>query len=137
MRRALRPVRDRVPGRTLVAVRREFAQWRSDPARPRRIPEALWRAAAEIARAHGVAKTARALGLDYYALEQRLPPSPPREPSQPSRAFVELPWPAMAPAPEYRLELEDGRGARLRVELRGAARTEVAALARVLWRAAR
>jgi len=137
MSRALRPVRDRVPRGMLAAVRREFEQWRSDPARPRRIPEALWRAAAESARAHGVSKTSRALGLDYYALERRLPPSPQRERSQPSRAFVELPWPAMAPAPEYRLELEDSRGARLRVELRGVGRADVAALTRVLWGAAR
>src|SRR3990172_8299367 len=103
MSRALRPVRDRVPPPALPAVRRKCERWRSAPARPRRIPDALWRAATELAREHGVAKTSRALGLDYYALEQRLQPSPPRERSQPSRAFVELPWPAMAPAPEYRL----------------------------------
>jgi hypothetical protein len=134
MRRDLRPVRDPAPRRTLAAMRREFERWRSDPARPRRIPEALWRAAAEIARAHGVSKTARTLGLDYYALEQRLRASPGREPS---RAFVELPWPVIASAPDYRLELEDGRGARLRVEVRGVVRADVAALARVLWSAAR
>ena len=134
MSRDLRPVPGPAPRRTLAAVCRELERWRNDPARPRRIPEALWRAAAAIAGEHGVSKTARALGLDYYALAKRLGASPEREPS---RAFVELPWPAIATAPDYRLELEDGHGARLRVELRGAGRTDVAALARVLWSAAR
>ena len=133
MRRDLRPVP--VPGRTLASVRRALERWRHDQARSRRIPEALWRAAAEIAREHGVSKTARALGLDYYALEKRLGASSEREPS---RAFVELPWPAIATTtPDYRLELEDGRGVRLRVELRGVGRPDVAVLARVLWGAAR
>jgi len=134
MRRDLRPVPSPAPGRTLASLRRELERWRKDPARSWRMPEALWRAAAEIARAHGVSKTSRTLGLDYYALEQRLRASPGREPS---RAFVELPWPVIASAPDYRLELEDGRGARLRVEVRGAGRTDVEALARVLWSAAR
>jgi len=134
MSRDLRPVPGPARGRTLAAVRREFERWRHDPARTGRIPEALWRASAEIAREHGVSKTSRALGLDYYALEKRLRSSPRREPS---RAFVELPWPALSTEPDSRLELEDGRGARLRVELRGGARTDVASLARVLWRAAR
>jgi len=133
MRRDLRPVPG-AAGRTLAAVRREFERWRHDPARTGRIPEALWRAAAEIAREHGVSKTARALGLDYYALEKRLRSSPRRAPRG---AFVELSWPALAPGPDSRLELEDGRGARLRVELRGAARTDIESLARVLWSAAR
>lgn len=134
MRRALRSVPDPAAGRTLAAVRREFARWRSDPAHPRRIPATLWRAAAAIARAHGVSQTARALGLDDYALAKRLRARP--RPA-PRPAFVELPWPALAPGPDYRLELEDARGARLRVELRGAARPDVEALARVLWSAAR
>lgn len=135
MSRDLRPVPGPVRGRTLAAVRGEFARWRHDPTRPRRIPEALWGAAAEIARAHGVSqKTARALGLDYYALAKRLPA--PAE-GEPRRGFVELPWPVIGPGPDYRLEREDGRGARLRVEVRGVARADVAALARVLWSAAR
>ena len=134
MGRDVRAVPGPAPGRTLAAVRRELERWRNDPGRTRRIPEALWRAAAEVAGEHGVSKTARTLGLDYYTLEKWLGASSEREPR---RAFVELPWPTMTTGPDYRLELEDGRGARLRVELRGAGRTDVEALARLLWRAAR
>ena len=70
-----------------------------------------------------------------------------RTPSPPWVMLVRKPLPgwvmvvgndtALAPGPDSRLELEDGRGARLRVELRGAARTDIESLARVLWSAAR
>jgi hypothetical protein len=106
--------------------------WRRARGRARRIPEALWQAAVELAHEHGVSKTSRALGLDYYALASRLRARP-----RPSPAFVELRWPGVATAPECRLELEDGTGARLRVELAGAAAAGLEALARALWSAAR
>jgi len=36
-----------------------------------RMPEALWKAAARLARAHGLSPVAKALGLDYYSLKKR------------------------------------------------------------------
>lgn len=115
-------------GRTLGAVRREFERWRQDPSRAWRIPEVLWRAAVEAAREHGVSCAARELRLDYYSLQKRLGSS-----VQPSSGFVEVAWPALATAPECRLELENGHGIRLRVELRGAAVADLEALASGLW----
>ena len=134
MRRERHPVPAAAPVRTLASVRRALEGWRRARGRARRIPEALWQAAVEAAHEHGVSKTSRALGLDYYALERRLR-SRPRPKASP--AFVEVPWPALGPAPECRLELEDGRGARLRVELTGSAAAGLEALARALWSAAR
>ncbi len=117
--------------RKLVSVRRDLDAWRHEPTRTRRIPEALWEAAVEVARDQGVAPTSRELGLDYYALKKRVESS-----RRPSGGFVEVAWPEMPPAPEGVLELEDGRGARLRVELRGTAVSAMAAVARALWRPA-
>jgi hypothetical protein len=117
--------------RRLTSVRRDLDGWRQEPARTRRIPEPLWAAAVEVAREHGVAATSRELGLDYYALKKRVESS-----RRPLGGFVEVAWPEMSPAAESVLELEDGHGARLRVELRGAAAAAVAAVARALWRAA-
>jgi hypothetical protein len=128
------PVPVFAPARTLASVRQALDGWRRARGRPRRIPEALWQAAVEAAHEHGVAKTARALGLDYYALARRLRARP-GSPASP--AFVEVSWPALGRAPEGRLELEDGTGARLRVELSGSAPAGLEALARALWSAAR
>jgi hypothetical protein len=135
MKREGHPVRAAAADRRLDSVRRALEGWRRARGRAwQRIPEALWQAAVELAWEHGVAKTSRELGLDYYSLERRLRARPR---PQASPAFVELRGPALGPAPECRLELEDGRGARLRVELTGSARAGLASLARALWDAAR
>ncbi len=131
MRREGHAVRAAASDRSLGSVRRALESWRRARGRAwQRIPEALWQAAVELALEHGVAKTSRELGLDYYSLERRLRARP-RPKASP--AFVEL----RGPAPECRLELEDGRGARLRVELTGSARAGLESLARALWSAAR
>ena len=126
-------------GRTLASVRRDLERWRRDPDRGRCIPPALWQAAAALARERGVSRTARALRLEYYALERRVTSSRgPRAQAGGRGAFVEMAWPSPAAMPaECRLELTDGRGARLCVELRGEARAELEGLARALWAAGR
>jgi hypothetical protein len=125
------PVPVSTPAHSLASVRRALEGWRKARGRPRRIPEGLWQAVVEVAHEHGVSKTSRELGLDYYALQGRLRSNP--RPKATREAFVELRWPARATAPECRLELEDGRGARLRVELTGSAAVGLEALARALW----
>ena len=117
-----------VAHRTLISVRREFARWRSRRESGGRIPALLWRAAAELAGEHGVAKTSRTLGLDYYALKKHVGGAPEGKPS-----FVEVALSSLSPAAECRVEVEDRRGTRLRVELRGASVAEVESLARALW----
>ena len=114
--------------RTLSSVRRDFARWRSQRESGGRIPALLWRAAAGLAGEHGVAKTSRTLGLDYYALKNHVDGAAEGKPS-----FVEVALPSLSPAAECRVEVEDGRGTRLRVELRGASVAEVESLARALW----
>ena len=53
-------------------VQRKLEQWRQRH-RPRvPISEGLWREAAELARTHGINRTARALRLDYYSLQKRV-----------------------------------------------------------------
>ena len=120
----------------LSDVRSRFEGWRRRRPRGSRIPAALWRAAVEAARAHGVSKTAQELRLDYYGLKKRLD-SASTAPSVPSpgRDFVEIPLPSTAP--ECVLEFEDGQGARLRVEFKGAAPSGLETLARALWSVSR
>ena len=126
-----RPARD-----ILRDVRSQFERWRRSRPRGTRIPAALWQAAVEAAGEHGVSKTAQELSLDYYGLKKRLE-SAPTAPSAASNGggFLEIPLPSTAP--ECVLELEDGQGSRLRVELKGAAPAELETLARAFWSVAR
>ena len=130
-----RPSRD-----SLSDAGRKFEQWRSTRKRGTRIPESLWRAAASAGREHGVSKTAQALGLDYYALKKRVASTaevrPAIEPSSEIK-FLEIPLVAASERPECVVEFDDGQGARLRVELQGAALAELETVARALWNLSR
>ena len=95
-------------------LRRQLQDWRNRHPRPRRLPDSLWAAAVELARRHGVHRTARALGLDYTGLKNRLENKPVPEPAAPA-AFVEL----LAAQPSRRectIEVESARG-KLRVAI--------------------
>jgi hypothetical protein len=87
--------------------------------------------AARLAKAHGVSRTAAALGLDYYRLKERAETAV-SEPQSSSPAFVEL-APAFPVAKQCRLELDNGAGATLRVQLVGYDAADIEALARGFW----
>jgi len=110
-------------------VQRKLAHWRQRH-RPRtRIPKELWREAAELACAHGINRTARALRLDYYSLQQRAAAAVRSGVRTPE--FVELlPGGLSAPRPECLIEVEEPGGAKLRIHLQGGAFPDVAALTR-------
>lgn len=112
----------------LSRAQRKIEQWRQRR-RPRaRIPEELWREAAQLACAHGVNRTARALRLDYYALKKRAAAgSGERAPE-----FVEiLPGGMPVPRPDCMIEVEDPSGAKMRIRLQGGDLPDVADLTRV------
>ena len=107
---------------------RQFENWRGQRQRGERIPESLWTAAVELAKQHGVWPTARALHLDHSRLKRRVGNG---EEEVKGGPFIEV----IPQGPTFyacRVEMEDGRGARMRVELKGAA-ADVAALSRTFW----
>jgi glycerol-3-phosphate responsive antiterminator len=108
---------------------RKIEQWR-ERRRPRaRIPEELWRQAAELACGYGINRTARTLRLDYYSLKKRLPAA--AEFSQRSPEFVEiLPGGMPAGRSECLIEVEDPGGAKMRIRVQGGDLPDVAALTR-------
>ncbi len=115
----------------LLRAKRKFGQWR-ERCRPRApIPAELWREAAELACAHGINRTARALRLDYYSLKKRATAA--ARTVEPASEFVEiLPGGMSGPRPECLIELEDVGGAKMRICLQGGDLPDVLALARVL-----
>ena len=121
----------------LSRAQRKIEQWRQRH-RPRaRIPEELWREAAELACAYGMNRTAKALRLDYYSLKKRVAAAArsgkrlaaAAGSGERAAAFVEiLPGGMPAPRPECTIEVEDGSGAKMRIRLQGGDLPDVTAL---------
>ena len=117
----------------LVRGRKQFQAWRERRKAGSRIPDALWMLAVRLAKAHGVSRTAAALGLDYYSVQKRVEAAA-GESQSCSPAFIELTSPVML-GKQCQFELENGSGATLRVQLVGYDAADVAALARSFWNA--
>ena len=115
----------------LERARSRFQAWRGRRKIGTRIPRTLRAVAVRLAKTHGVCRAATALGLDYYSLKKRTEsPATPRQPDGP--AFVEFTAPAMV-AKQCQVELDNGSGATMRVQLVGYAAADIEALARGFW----
>jgi len=120
--------------RELAVAKRGFEQWRGSRNRGRRIPEGLWRLAAEAASIHGVYSTARRLRLNPTKLKEWVQRFAQGQVSEDGPGFVELPWLGAAAVAECILEAEDRVGRKLRIHLKGGATAQAASLGRMLWR---
>ena len=72
----------------LNRLQRQLSAWRREQSGPPRLPEALWRAATDLARSQGPSRVARVLRLDDYKLRKRLAAT--ASPLVTPPAFVEL-----------------------------------------------
>jgi len=121
-------------------------RWRSSHARRVPLPDSLWAAAGELAREHGINRTAKALHLEYGKLKERAEapgqekkvvrkarsviPRHARLPAPPT--FMELITPRPGSVASAVVELEGPRG-RMKIEFKGVAPAELVALSRTLW----
>jgi hypothetical protein len=123
----------------LEALQRQFDAWRSAGEKGRRIPEALWNSATELAREIGVNPVVRALHLDYTRLKRRVAGKVVSEtqvsPTTPMPRFVELAVDAVSRRPECLVEFE-GRSGRVTMRLAEHDPATIVALAEALSRAA-
>ena len=124
-----RRVQFEVPA-AMQEVAQQFEEWRSSHSGRRPIPEALWNRAADLARQHGVFRTAKVLRLDYSKLKRQMGPA--KNPAScPPATFVEF----LAPQPsgcECIIELEGPRG-KMRIEWKCATPPDLCGLSRSLW----
>ena len=119
-------------------LRKRFEGFRGQHQRRTRLPEELWRAAAEIAGRRGVNLVCRYLRLDSNSLKKWMGkgvrrPMPKytrskRSVMTPPAAFVELLRPATQVAVSCIIDVESQRGGKLRLELKGIATSEIAQL---------
>jgi hypothetical protein len=115
----------------LEQVRSRFQTWRTQRKAGSPIPQPLWAMAVRLAKAHGVSRTSAALGLDYYSLKKRAETAA-ALPQSSGPAFVELVAPVMV-AKQCRIELDNGFGVTMCVQLVGYDVADIEALARGFW----
>ena len=113
-----------------------FARWRKLHTGRVPIPDSLWASAAELAREHGVFRTAKVLRLEYGKLK-RLAGASKKVARKGARgaesapAFLEWLAPA-AQSSECLIEVEGPQG-RLRIHWKGVTGAELAGFSRALW----
>lgn len=120
-------------------VRGDLQEWRRNRKHGARIPEDLWVAAVKLAKRYRPARIAHELRLDYDGLKQRLKTTPRQGISDPptQRGFIELFPFAPSSHCQCTIAIEDRRGAKMKLELKGASAGDVAAVSRALWSAER
>jgi hypothetical protein len=118
---------------------RQIEQWRHTRVKLSPMPEELWEAAVAVARDEGLYATARRLRLNYQSLKARVDrrPAPLDTASDETVApsFIELA--PMAPkglgAAASVIELSNGAGERLSIQLAAGAIVDVVGLAEIFW----
>ena len=110
--------------------------WRATRTPGQRVPEDLWKAAAKLARVHGLSRTAAALKLSYYDLQRRLSDiGGPRRGRVPAVRFVEVAPPTPTGLSEHgTLELVQVSGARLSLRLPNASAKELLPVVKLFLR---
>jgi hypothetical protein len=123
--------------RRLEGIQRRIERWRRTCKVRSRIPDSLWAAAVRMASAYGVNRAARALRLDYYGLKKRVEQQAVvavnAKEAKGSARFVELAPFSSAGSCECLLELENVGGAKMRIQLKGIAMPDLAALSQSFW----
>jgi hypothetical protein len=124
----------------LQRICRRFERWRSSHRGRLPIPEGLWASAAEVAREHGVFRTAKVLHLEYGKLKRMVESA--NQHRRPAAAhplgpatFLELAPPLGVGLSECLIELEGPRG-KIRIQWKGTTVPDLASLSRALWESA-
>ena len=123
----------------LSRLKGQFDQWRAGRKVGERIPLALWAGAVAAAVEHGSYRVAAELHLDYAVLKRRAALAVGKAPAtELAPRFVELFAPAGPTAsatsqPECVVELDNARGAKMRVELSGNGLAGLSALCNAFW----
>ncbi len=125
----------------LRGVRGRFERWRKTREGRERIPDALWTAAVKVASVYGVSRAAKVLGIDYYALKERVEQkstdeiNAPEEKNEdgPAATFIELAPLAPTDSCQCTLELEKADGAKMRVHFQGQQAPDLVLLSQSFW----
>lgn len=122
------------PGQPLSQVKEQFKTWRKTRKSPRPIPQKLWAAAVSLTTEHSITQIAKELVLDYSTLKRRVrvknkdaavSTNPPD--------FIEVNLEPPAAVAECIVEMQDIRGAKMRMHFRGKTDFDLLQLAKAFW----
>jgi len=125
----------------LSALKQQFDGWRAGRRAGERIPPELWAGAVTAAVEHGAYRVSAELHLDYGVLKRRAGLAGSKTPaSELAPRFVELFGPTMpatpsAAHPQCVLEMDNTRGAKMRVQLNGDGLAGLSVLCSAFWAA--
>ncbi len=129
-----RPRRPAVPPE-IKRVLDRFEDWRQTKRARERIPDPLWAAAARLCVDYSVHRVSKWLRLNHTSLKSRVEAATVGHPRSEKAAstFVEVVHAAEPSSPECVVELEDARGAKMKIHLKGAGIPDLAAVTRLFW----
>jgi len=124
----------RIPS-ALQRLCRRLERHRNTNGKGRRLPDGIWRSAAELAREHGVSLVARLLSLDYYTLKDRAAAAVVSSKPSVSPGFVELlSSPVNGSESPVTIELQSGSGNQMTLRLPTLDGGETVELIQAFWR---
>ena len=120
-------------------VKQRFETWREVRKKRTRIPEELWQAAVELTSDYTPNKISQTLHINYSVLKERIVSMKTAELGVEGVEgdFVEVDLDRRMSTEEWVFELEDGKGAKMRMRMKGGAGVDLIEIAKVLWGRAR
>ena len=119
----------------IQTLREQLESWRQALNGKRKtIPQQYWKSAARFAKKYTIAQVAKYLRLNYRDLQKRMNASSPQKQNKKisKSSFVELDLTGSS-SQECILEMEDNRGAKMKIQLKGHHNLDLAGLSRAFW----
>ena len=120
-------------------VKQRFETWREVREKRTKIPEELWQAAVELSSDYSLNEISQTLHINYSVLKERIVSMKTGGlgVNGSEGDFVEIDLDRRMSTEEWVFELEDGKGAKMRMRMKGGAGVDLIEIAKVLWGKAR
>lgn len=122
---------------TLEEIQEQFIAWRSSRSRRESIPDGLWEAAVRLAEDYSIGRISRVLRLSHSDLKRRVQAHGDngyQEKKGGSYRFVEFALNKAESDSECLVEMEDHRGGKLKVHMKGGVGFNLLEVAQAFWK---
>lgn len=122
------------PKPTLGEVKEQFKTWRRIRKSPQPMPEKLWEAAVILSTNHSISQISEELIVDHDDLKKACTKRTKNRKRVRPPTFIELEYEPPVAISECIVELEDSRGAKMRMHFRGKTDFDLLELGKAFWR---